>query len=265
MKDEIKPAEKPKESAVSACQICGEPLDDTTVVCCRKCKTPHHRDCWRYNRGCAVFGCGCRTFEDAKALAIHGEPFSVSCPAVLGLMQRFSVVFGLMIFFMVFTRLELGLLFKPFIPIFFMLMAFTVAMVMHRARVRLTFYPGKNYIEHSRMIGKRVIYKQKEWLSIDDIVEVHVHSIEDPDHGIDKTLYLALKDGSRHLVQRMKNLGQTIADGDDIEETAERIAAVADTTVRFISGDEAPTVEEIKEAAAELELKESSKPALPEA
>lgn len=39
------------------CLVCGDALAGRPLVCCRRCDTPHHRDCWRYNGSCAVYGC----------------------------------------------------------------------------------------------------------------------------------------------------------------------------------------------------------------
>lgn len=38
------------------CKVCGEDLD-REIVCCRRCKTPHHRECWEYNGGCSTYAC----------------------------------------------------------------------------------------------------------------------------------------------------------------------------------------------------------------
>ena len=38
------------------CQVCGEPMD-TDVVLCKRCRTPHHRDCWEYYGSCSTYGC----------------------------------------------------------------------------------------------------------------------------------------------------------------------------------------------------------------
>ena len=38
------------------CKVCGEEIRDQMVVC-RRCKTPHHLDCWEYTGACSVFGC----------------------------------------------------------------------------------------------------------------------------------------------------------------------------------------------------------------
>jgi hypothetical protein len=40
-----------------SCKICGDPLRGE-VACCSICLTPHHADCWDYQAGCAVYGCG---------------------------------------------------------------------------------------------------------------------------------------------------------------------------------------------------------------
>jgi hypothetical protein len=39
------------------CRICGEEIREGLVFC-RRCKTPHHRDCWQYAGRCSVFACG---------------------------------------------------------------------------------------------------------------------------------------------------------------------------------------------------------------
>jgi len=38
------------------CGVCQE-LCETQVVYCRRCRTPHHLECWTYNGACSVYGC----------------------------------------------------------------------------------------------------------------------------------------------------------------------------------------------------------------
>jgi hypothetical protein len=38
------------------CQVCGETIE-TDMVFCRRCRTPHHLDCWQYTGCCSVYGC----------------------------------------------------------------------------------------------------------------------------------------------------------------------------------------------------------------
>ena len=39
------------------CQVCGDLIDDHDLVSCRRCHTPHHRECWDYYGSCTVYGC----------------------------------------------------------------------------------------------------------------------------------------------------------------------------------------------------------------
>lgn len=47
----------------AVCKICGENLAED-IVFCRRCETPHHRDCWRFNGACAVYACGETRFRN---------------------------------------------------------------------------------------------------------------------------------------------------------------------------------------------------------
>lgn len=40
------------------CQVCSHPITSDARVRCRRCRTPHHPDCWDFNGGCATFACG---------------------------------------------------------------------------------------------------------------------------------------------------------------------------------------------------------------
>jgi hypothetical protein len=44
------------------CPVCSTALG-ASVVHCRRCRTPHHGECWAYFQGCAIFGCGGRRVE----------------------------------------------------------------------------------------------------------------------------------------------------------------------------------------------------------
>lgn len=56
---------KPSEPAEVVCQICGEGITQE-MVHCRRCKTPHHEDCWQYFGGCSTFGCGEKRYVPGK-------------------------------------------------------------------------------------------------------------------------------------------------------------------------------------------------------
>ena len=50
------------------CRVCGESIADDLVFC-RRCKTPHHRDCWLYAGQCSVYACGETQFETPQIAA----------------------------------------------------------------------------------------------------------------------------------------------------------------------------------------------------
>ncbi len=49
--------------AEAVCQVCGTAVEAARRVVCRKCRVPHHDDCWAYNDGCSIFACGERRSE----------------------------------------------------------------------------------------------------------------------------------------------------------------------------------------------------------
>ncbi|MBI2933806.1 MAG: hypothetical protein HYY16_19355 [Planctomycetes bacterium] len=44
------------------CQVCGTGIPPENCVYCRRCKTPHHPDCWSFNDGCSTYACGEKRF-----------------------------------------------------------------------------------------------------------------------------------------------------------------------------------------------------------
>jgi len=48
------------------CQICGSPIPPEARVNCRRCGTPHHRDCWEFNGQCSTYACGEKRFATKK-------------------------------------------------------------------------------------------------------------------------------------------------------------------------------------------------------
>ena len=62
-----------ERSSVTAphCMVCGEPLV-RDVVQCRRCKTPHHRECWSYCGGCSTYGCREKLFLEPPPLTKAG-------------------------------------------------------------------------------------------------------------------------------------------------------------------------------------------------
>ncbi len=40
------------------CQVCGSAIPGDARVYCRRCKTPHHKECWQFNGRCSTYACG---------------------------------------------------------------------------------------------------------------------------------------------------------------------------------------------------------------
>lgn len=50
------------------CKVCGEGFDvqEAEIVLCRKCQTPHHKDCWQFSGACSVYGCGEKRYRRSQ-------------------------------------------------------------------------------------------------------------------------------------------------------------------------------------------------------
>jgi len=59
------PAAGPDASAPT-CQICGSEIAPDVRVTCRRCNTPHHKDCWEFNGQCSTYACGEKRFATKK-------------------------------------------------------------------------------------------------------------------------------------------------------------------------------------------------------
>jgi hypothetical protein len=47
------------------CQVCLEGIESDMVLC-RRCQTPHHRECWHYYGSCTTYGCGETRFDELR-------------------------------------------------------------------------------------------------------------------------------------------------------------------------------------------------------
>ena len=69
--------EKPKlleSSSASSCPVCGCKIKEGDErFDCPRCKTPHHRDCWDYSGGCAIFGCSKRNWRGPFDPAVFND------------------------------------------------------------------------------------------------------------------------------------------------------------------------------------------------
>ena len=58
------------EKPSSTCPVCACAFKSNDKLhICDDCETPHHKDCWEYTGGCAIFGCRkgvLRKFEEGR-------------------------------------------------------------------------------------------------------------------------------------------------------------------------------------------------------
>jgi len=54
--------------ATTRCPVCAT-LVGADPIHCTRCENPHHRDCWEFSGGCAIFGCERRWREVAVPLS----------------------------------------------------------------------------------------------------------------------------------------------------------------------------------------------------
>jgi hypothetical protein len=52
------PAGVAAEAVDPTCQVCGSKIPADLRVYCRRCRTPHHKDCWEFNGQCSTYACG---------------------------------------------------------------------------------------------------------------------------------------------------------------------------------------------------------------
>ena len=73
------------EPVEAVCQVCGDKIVSAAVLC-RRCRTPHHEDCWRYNGACSIYGCQETKFipdKSARGAPPPVPPSSTRRPPVL--------------------------------------------------------------------------------------------------------------------------------------------------------------------------------------
>lgn len=61
----------------AVCQVCGEDIT-TDMVFCRRCKTPHHQECWEYFGSCSTYGCKERRYIVPRLAGPASDPSGVS-------------------------------------------------------------------------------------------------------------------------------------------------------------------------------------------
>lgn len=246
------PPEKAALVRPARCQVCGEALEGD-LVACRDCETLHHRSCWRYNKGCAVYGCSCRASvdvggdeaEELPPLVIE-QPF-VRDPRVL--LPLFLLIGVVAPFFP--AILAVG----PFMPIL-VLVAFSLSMMLIKEGKWVVEIDGaRKRIDRTLQVKRHALPRSATpWIDMKRVVEVHHHRWEDPRRGRLEEVWLALEDGSRELLNKTwwgRNSPRSRFEG---QVLADQVAALVDGTVRTFKTRRAPSRDEVLEAAEERRL-----------
>lgn len=262
--EEGKPSPGQPVEGPSRCQVCGEALSSKIVVICHRCKTPHHEECWRYNRGCSVYGCGCRTSEMPSPASAELEGrFTVEAPPS---QKTFWLLFAISLagFFGGLAAISLTPLALAFAIPWYAVTLTGAVLYQAKGRYRLDFDPETGRVSRQFLcMGKR-LGKREEWLRAEDVVEVHLHRYVQNQFVRIQALWVACRDGERRFVTMAQSMHGAECDG-TVEEQAEAIAAWADTTVRFLATEEAPSRAEILEAAEQKAMEgPAPRPLLPE-
>ncbi|MFV1964723.1 MAG: RING finger protein [Pirellulaceae bacterium] len=62
---------QPLENVI--CKVCGDEINGDMIFC-RRCKTPHHADCWHFNGACSVYGCGETVYLTPQPAGAERQP-----------------------------------------------------------------------------------------------------------------------------------------------------------------------------------------------
>lgn len=79
------------------CRVCGTAVAPAVALGCVHCRAPHHADCWAFQGGCAIYGCGCeevRPFPTLPPLDLPGLTATGDLPAPARLAATLEAVRG---------------------------------------------------------------------------------------------------------------------------------------------------------------------------
>ncbi len=248
------PAGKPKGLS---CQVCGESLTSRRVVQCIKCKTLHHLECWRFNNGCSMYACGCRSWEEApfalpSALPESFERASGKTGAWVG-----AILCGVYGGIAAIATVVVAIAVSPVVALIPAACAATLLPIAVRfglCRDRLHPDSLGRTLHRTLDLGGIRIARQDNWLPAAEVAELQLHVSQ---QGYRFALYALTLSGRRILLR--KEVGPATAKRqEEIDQLVQRLAVFADCTVRRMEGNAPPTPEEIGEAIAQKRLPQAS-------
>jgi len=208
---------------VAACPVCGGSFDDNgETVACVTCRTPHHRHCWDFNKGCATYGCGsvsCEVCELDELMDVESAAppcFHQSLLADVDGCLRILMLCAFGIAVIVTIGFSLGLdAAARYLP--FVLLAGLWIHILPNPFLtrRVTFDPEtKRLCRQWLFFGRPIGLQPEPWLHRDDITDFIY--LEPPNGALDAFITghrLAVVDGAgrRHVVHTVVTLGSSEA------------------------------------------------------
>ena len=173
------------------CTCCGEAIVAAELVFCSNCKTPHHSDCWRQEKGCSCENCECRiseTPDDGNAiteddtdnerwfyndsdgsLVLDSHVDAIEDPLAGGMVMGCGgILFGAL--FSSWLLAHSGYLFGVSVTLFFVVDAYL--------RHRVTINSSGGAITRKLLLASSILSENGSYLFLDELVELHLHTEE---------------------------------------------------------------------------------------
>ncbi len=224
-----------KEAIHSLCPVCGEELKGEDIAACTSCRAPHHLSCWRYNNGCATYGCGSKTFDktnDSDLLAL--QSFSVESPPVLAssvLKTAIGCLGGLvgLASYLILYMASLVSFSSPLFPILIFAFVSVAFFLTHFVRQNFTFLAASSAVVSRLTLFGRQLTKAAPLFNVDEIKEVTFVRKKEGEELCLVSLSVSLQSGKSIKIKEGRF---AINDGGrSIELMAQRIAKMAGVEV----------------------------------
>lgn len=251
-----KPAPPVGKLEVLSCQVCGETLTSRRVVRCIKCKTLHHLECWRFNNGCSMYACGCRSWEEAPFAIPSADPESFERESGMTGARVGALLSGVYGVIALIASVPLAIAVSPWVALIPAAVAASLLPIALRfglCRDRLAPDPLRRTLRRTLDLGELRIAEMDTWLPAADVAELQLHASEGQRGGSRFALYALTMSGKRKLL-RNEVCPATAKRQEQMDRLVERLAVFLDCTVRRMEGNTPPTRAEIGEAIAQKRL-----------